>query len=294
MDTNTNANRLNVLVTGSTSGFGRSIVETLARKGHRVFATMRNVDGKNSGVARELVEWSQSEGVALEVVELDVLDDSSVNEAVESILATAGHIDVVVNNAGIGSSGYLEGFTIDQVSHIFDVNMLGPLRVNRAVLPSMRERKSGLLIHITSTTGRLFIPGLNIYSATKYALEALVESYSCELAPFGIDCVSIEPGGFPTELGGSCIAAADSDRQDGYGVGTNPASNLYAYFAEKFSGPDVPDVKEVADGISDLIEMPVGQRPLRVVIGNVATEGLKELNELTEKIQKEYLDATGF
>jgi len=287
------AKSINVLVTGSTSGFGRSIVETLARKGHRAFASMRDAGGKNSGVARELGEWSGREGFNLEVVELDVLDEASVNAAVESILASAGHIDVVVNNAGIGSSGYLEGFSMEQVRHIFDVNTLGPLRVNRAVLPHMRERKSGLLIHITSATGRLYVPGLNIYSGTKYALEALVESFSYELAPFGIDCVSIEPGGFPTDIGGNSMAAADADRLAGYGEGTNPASGLYAYFGEIFSGPDVPDMKEVADSVADLIDMPAGQRPLRVVVGNVGTDGLEELTEVTEKIQKKSLDAMG-
>lgn len=290
---NSNTNRMNILLTGSTSGFGRSIVETLAKKGHRVFASMRAVGGKNAGVARELEEWSQSEGVDLEVVDLDVLDESSVNSAVQTILAKAGNIDVVINNAGIGSSGYLEGFTMEQARHIFDVNTLGPLRVNRAVLPHMRERKSGLLIHITSATGRLYIPGLNIYSGTKYALEALVESFSYELAPFGIDCVSIEPGGYPTDIAGNVTVAADTDRLAGYGEGTNPASDLYEYFGEKFSGPNVPDLKEIADGVSDLIDMPAGQRPLRVVIGDVGTDGLEELNEVTKKIQKKYLDSMG-
>ncbi len=287
------SNQMNVLVTGSTSGFGRSIVETLALKGHRVFASMRGIGGKNSSVARELEEWSRREEVKLEVVELDVLDESSVDSAVQGILASAGHIDVVVNNAGIGSSGYLEGFTMEQARHIFDVNTLGPLRVNRAVLPSMRDRKSGLLIHITSATGRLYIPGLNIYSGTKYALEALVESFSYELAPFGIDCVSIEPGGYPTDIAGNVTAAADTDRLAGYGEGTNPASGLYAFFGEQFSRPNPPDLKEIADSVSDLIDMPAGQRPLRIVVGDVGTDGLEELNDVTEKIQKKYLDSIG-
>ncbi len=286
-------NQKNVLVTGSTSGFGRSIVETLSRKGHRVFATMRAIEGKNSGVAQELREWAQNEGVELETFELDVTDDASVDSAVESILDKFGRIDVVVNNAGIGSGGFLEGFTSEQVKMMFDVNTIGPLRVNRAVLPHMRENKSGLLIHITSATGRLYIPGLNLYSGAKYALEALVESYSHELAPFNIDCVSIEPGGYGTDIGANSMAASDTGRLAGYGEGAHPGLGLYAYFEKHLSGPDAPDPKEIADGIIDLMEMPEGERPLRVVIGTVGTEGLDELNRVTDKIQKEYLDSMG-
>jgi len=284
---------MNILVTGSTSGFGRSIVETLAQKGHRVFASMRAVAGKNAGVSGELEEWSRRENVDLEVVELDVTDEASVNSAVESILAKAGNIDVVVNNAGIGSTGYLEGFSMEQVKRMFDVNTLGPLRVNRAVLPHMRERKSGLLIHITSATGRLYMPGLSIYSGTKYALEALVESFSYELAPFGIDCVSIEPGAYGTNIAAGVLVADDAERLAGYGEGTNPASGLYAYFEKHLGGPDAPDTKDIADAIDDLISMPAGKRPLRVVVGNIGTQGLDELNRITDKFQQDCLSSMG-
>src|SRR5262249_48136005 len=133
-----------ILITGASSGFGRDTAETLFRAGHSVYASMRGAQGKN----RDAAEILRSLG--LKTVELDVSDDASVDAGVKNVLAEAGTIDVLVNNAGIGSAGVTEAFTAEQAKVVFDTNVIGLLRVTRAVLPSMREKRDGLVINIGS------------------------------------------------------------------------------------------------------------------------------------------------
>ncbi len=277
-----------ILITGSTSGFGRLTAELLASEGYRVFATMREIDGRNAEPARELEAQSIQNGTTLEVIELDVTSEESIERAVAGILESAGRIDVVINNAGIGSGGLLECFTLDQVQTMFDVNTFGPLRVNRAVLPSMRKRQSGLLIHISSAAGRLYFPTLGIYNATKYATEAISECYAEELRSFQIDSICIEPGAFPTDVGANAVVAADSDRVQDYGETALLPHKIGEGFGRIFSGPNAPDPMDVPRSILDLIRTDPGKRPLRVVVGDYATHGIEELNRHTERIQREF------
>ena len=147
-----------ILVTGSTSGFGRLTVETLARQGYTVFAGMRAVAGKNAPAAEELRALAQREQLALQIVEIDVTDDASVEQAIAVIIETTGRLDVVVNNAGVSYTGPLEAFALEQVRQQFETNVFSVLRVNRAVLPQMRKQGSGLLLQIGSIAGRLALP----------------------------------------------------------------------------------------------------------------------------------------
>src|ERR1700726_1044840 len=201
-----------ILVTGSTSGFGRLTVETLARQGYHVFAGMRAAAGKNAPAAEALRALAQREVLALQIVEIDVTDDASVERAIAVIIETTGRLDVVVNNAGVSYSGPLEAFTLEQVRQQFEINVFSVLRVNRAVLPQMREQGSGLLLQIGSIAGRLGLPFLGLYGATKFALEGLTESYRYELAPFGIDVAILEPGTYPTAIAAKRQIAADTER----------------------------------------------------------------------------------
>ncbi len=196
-----------VFITGSNSGFGRLTAETLARQGYSVYGSMRDTTGKNAALASEIADLAAKEHLDLNVVDLDVTDDASVERAIQHILATAGHIDVVVNNAGIFLQGPLEAYTLDQIHHQFDTNVYSVMRINRAVLPSMRARRSGLLIQVGSIVGRIALPGVGLYSASKFALEGLTEAYHHELAALGIDAVIVEPGTYPTGLGGKTIFA---------------------------------------------------------------------------------------
>ncbi len=252
-----------ILVTGSTSGFGRLMVETLARRGYIVFAGMREVTGKNAFAAEELRAQAEREHLTVHVVEIDVTDDASVERAIESIVGITGHLDVVVNNAGTSYSGPLEAFTLEQVQQQFNTNVFSVLRVNRAALPYMRKQGSGLLLQIGSIAGRLALPFLGLYGATKFALEGITESYRYELAPFGIDAAIIEPGTYPTSISAKRQVAADTERAALY----QAAAGAFAtgFYAENRSATP-PNPQDVADAVASVIAQPVGERPLHTVV----------------------------
>jgi NAD(P)-dependent dehydrogenase (short-subunit alcohol dehydrogenase family) len=282
-----------ILVTGSNSGFGRLTVETLAQDGHTVFASMRNVKGKNANAAKELQTWAQKEGVALYVVELDVTDDTSMTQAVKQVIDTAGRIDVVVNNAGVAYAGVTEGFTLEQAKAQFEVNVFGPLRVNKAVLPHMRKQGSGLLIHISSTIGRLTMPFMGLYCASKFAVEAFAESYYHELQPLGIDAIIVEPGAFPTELGAKIGLPADEQILNAYGELANAPQKMSESLEKLFSGPDAPNPQGVADAVKRLIDMSQGERPLRTVVDPLTGQFTEAVNEVSARSQPGLLQSFG-
>jgi len=272
-----------ILVTGCSSGFGDLIARTLARAGHQVFATMRGIDGRNAKAAAQLRSWAAAARVDLTVVELDVTVDESVNRAVEHILATAGSVDVAVNNAGASARGPLEAFSVDQMAALLNLNALGPMRVNKAVLPAMRQRRSGLIIWISSTLGRV-LPGRGgLYPATKWAAEGLAETLHHQIAPFGIDVTILEPGSFPTPANTTDKGMHAVDEA------------ITAEYAEQASNgpmratprPDFvpPDPQEVADAVKQLVDMPAGQRPLRMVVGPVFTDGVDDYNTAYEQLR---------
>jgi NADP-dependent 3-hydroxy acid dehydrogenase YdfG len=177
-----------ILITGTSSGFGKDTAETLAQAGHQVFATMRGVNGKH----REKAKALQAKGI--DVLELDVQNDTSVEAAFKSLFQqTGGKLDVVINNAGLMIQGFSEAITTEQTHQMFDVNVLGIQRVLRAALPQLRQNQSGLIINVGSIVGRMTIPFLGLYGATKFAVEALTESYRYELSQLGIDSTLIAP-----------------------------------------------------------------------------------------------------
>jgi NAD(P)-dependent dehydrogenase (short-subunit alcohol dehydrogenase family) len=278
-----------ILVTGSTSGFGRLTVETLARQGYRVFAGMRAAAGKNAPAAEALRMLAQREALALQIVEIDVTDDASVERAIAVMIETTGRLDVVVNNAGVSYSGPLEAFTLEQVRQQFEINVFSVLRVNRAVLPQMREQGSGLLLQIGSIAGRLGMPYLGLYGATKFALEGLTESYRSELAPFGIDAAILEPGTFPTTISANRQVAADAERLALYQAAMNAFT--VPFYAENRSATP-PDPQEVADAIAQVIAQPAGERPLRTVVATVAQrQAPQALNDAATQAMHSFLEA---
>ena len=278
-----------ILVTGSTSGFGRLTVETLARQGYRVFAGMRAAAGKNAPAAEALRALAQREALALQTIEIDVTDDASVERAIAEIIETIGRLDVVVNNAGVSYSGPLEAFTLEQVRQQFEANVFSVLRVNRAVLPQMRKQGSGLLLQIGSIAGRLGMPYLGLYGATKFALEGLTESYHYELAPFGIDAAILEPGTFPTTISANRQVAADAERLALYQAAMNAFTA--PFYAENRSATP-PDPQEVADAIAQVIAQPAGKRPLRTVVATVAQrQAPQALNDAATQAMHSFLEA---
>jgi NAD(P)-dependent dehydrogenase (short-subunit alcohol dehydrogenase family) len=272
-----------VLVTGCSSGFGDLIARTLASSGHSVFASMRDVAGRNASAAQQLKGWADAAGHTLEVLELDVTSDASVNSAVAQVLQRAGTIDAAVNNAGASASGPLEAFSIEQMASLHNLNALGPMRVNKAVLPTMRANHNGLIIWITSTLGRV-LPGRGgLYPATKWAAEGLAESLAYQIKPFGVDLTILEPGSFPTPATGKSMPAADTSVTEAYAqVGNQPVAAPRAA-----PGPDYrpPDPQDVADEVKRLVELPSGERPLRTVVGPLFTEGVAEYNAEYERVR---------
>lgn len=276
-----------VLITGSSTGFGRLIAETLARHGHTVFATMRDPAGRNAANASEIRDLAKRESLSLRVLELDVTDDVSVEQAVRTAVEQAGRIDVAINNAGYVISGLAEAVTIEQARQIMDTNFLGSARVNRAVLPYMRRQRSGLLLHISSGAGRLVIPGFGFYCASKFALEALAETYRYELAAQGIESSIVQPGAYQTPVFGNMVTAADTARTDTYGAAKQIPAKIGAVLTTTAG-----NAQEVADVVLRIVETPAGQRQLRYRV-SAGSLGVDEINALSETMQARMFEAFG-
>ncbi len=275
-----------VLITGCSSGFGRVTAETLARKKCRVFAGIRDTKGRNASKAGEVQQLAAKESLPLSPIELDVNDDASVDNAVAEVMQIAGRIDVLVNNAGLTIRGLSEAVTLEQTRRIFETNVFAVQRMNRAVLPHMRKQGSGLLVHISSQAGRIVLPGLGMYGATKAALESLVECYHYELAGQGIDSVLVQPGAYATAIGQNAGKAADEQREESYGTGSEISKTLMANLGKR------RDPQEVADAVLRLIETAPGKRPLRTDVG-VTGDFVARLNEFSDRIQEGILGAFG-
>ena len=270
------------VVTGASSGFGRLTAEALVADGWRVYATMRNVTSGNAAYAAALTAGGAT------VVELDVTSDTSVEAAAATILEASGAPDVLVNNAGNGFFGPVEAFTPAAVERQFATNVFGPLRVNRAFLPAMRERKSGLVVYVSSVVGRLVLPFGGVYASSKWALEALAEASSLELGLLGIDVVIVEPGAYPTEIIGKVTVPDDGARAAAYEGLSEYRDALNASLMANAQGRDSADV---ARAIVALANAPAGSRPLRTTLppGGAAAD----INAAVGPIARAELEARG-
>ncbi len=274
-----------VLITGSSTGFGRNAAERLARRGHRVFATMRDINGRNAEHRESLQRMAAGEELRLQVLELDVTDGASVQSAVEAALHDAGRLDAVINNAGVAGLGVTEAYTPEQFQQMFDINFFGVVRVNRAVLPAMRRQRSGVLIHLSSGAGRVTVPAMAAYCASKYALEALADAYRFELLPFDIDSVLVEPGIYNTPIFERLVLPADGKCLASYGAAASYADAVLGTFKAAISVPDAPGSDEVADTLVRLVEMPSGERPFRTVVSPAIQQLLEPYNAAAEELR---------
>ncbi|HJX95656.1 MAG TPA: SDR family oxidoreductase [Candidatus Acidoferrum sp.] len=276
-----------VLITGSSTGFGRLFANTLARNGHTVFATMRDPGDRNAKNASEIRTLAEKDSLPMYVLELDVTDDSSVERAVNAAVAKAGRIDVAINNAGYFLSGLEEAVTTEQAKRLMDTNFFGPVRVNRAVLPHMRRQRSGVLMHISSGAGRVVLPAVGFYCASKFALEALAEAYSYELAAQGIESVIVEPGAYETAVFGNSVAAADEARANAYGAAKEIPAKVNVALSSTTA-----NAQEVADAVLRIIETPAGEKQLRYFV-SPRNYGVDEINAVTKQVQANVLEAFG-
>lgn len=279
---------MNVLITGTSTGFGNLTALSLAGRGHRVFATMRAPDGKNRAHAAALRETK-----GIEVLELDVTSDASVDAAVATALRAAGHLDAVINNAGQATIGLSETITPDQLLALLNINVVGMQRVNRAVLPGMRERRSGLLVHVSSALGRWLMPIVGLYAATKFAVEALAETYRYDLKPTGVDSTIVQPGAYPTEFGSVNPFGADQDRAKGYGPLAGALDAFAARAKASKEAASGADPQEVADAIVALVETPQGKRPPRVIVDAANSPLTPMLNDAHAQAQRQLLEKIG-
>ncbi len=269
-----------VLITGTSSGFGRLTALALASRGHRVIATMRDPDGKNRDKAAGLRAVK-----GIEVLALDVTSEASVDAAI----AAAGELDAVINNAGRATIGLAETITPTQLARDYDTNVIGIQRVNRAVLPAMRARRRGLIVCVSSGLGRIVMPVVGLYASTKWAVEALAETYRYDLKPTGVEVTIVQPGAYPTDFGSQEPAGADQARAAGYG----PLAGALDGFKERTSKPNAADPRQVADAIVTLVEAPPGTRPARVSVDPTGAPLVVRLNEAHAQAQRDLLSAIG-
>lgn len=246
-----------VLITGCSSGIGLETALAFARRGETTVATMR--DPARGG---RLLERADAEGLAIELIALDVRDDASVTAAVDEVQRRHGPVDVLVNNAGVGDSAPLETMPLAQAQAVFDTNVWGALRTIRAVLPGMRARHTGVVMNISSLAARVpAMPYNGVYAASKHALSAISESLSWELAPFSIRVALVEPGFFATSLSGKSWPEVNE---------ANPYAADHAWVRRFFAGNlgGGGDPAAAADAIARIADDAAA--PLHTLVGDDA------------------------
>ena len=270
-----------ILITGASSGFGRLGAEYYARQGAKVFATMRNLPRPEGD---ELLDLAASDGLDISVIGIDVTSDAETEAGVaEALAANQGKLDVLINNAGLSVGGPIEVQDMAATELIFDTNVYGCHRMARAALPSMRAHGAGQIFNVSSQLGRLIIPGFGMYSATKFALEAMSEQMAYELVPHGVDVTIIQPGGYPTNIwsNNNKYSAPLKDRTAEDLLAAYPA--FTAGMGERTGGGST-DPMDVPHAIAEIIAMPKGKRPLRKAVHPVARPQ-EPLNEAVAEAQ---------
>lgn len=275
-----------VLITGTSSGFGRVGALHYARLGAKVIATMRNIPRPE---AESLAAEAAKDKLDLHIVEIDVTSDDSVKAGTAKALELAGgRIDTLVNNAGVGITGPVEVQDMDATRLIFETNVLGIQRMLLALLPQMRAAKRGQVFNISSQLGRVIVPGGGHYSATKFAVEALSEQLAYELVPHGIEVTIIQPGGYPTRVwqNRNIYTGALRERSD-------PAL-LAAYepFTKGMGSEDgsgrSADPADVPRAIAEIMAMPAGTRPLRRAV-HPGAKPQEAINKVAAEVQLAWL-----
>ncbi|MEW2164035.1 SDR family NAD(P)-dependent oxidoreductase [Streptomyces sp. NPDC007084] len=286
--------RLTVLITGAGSGFGALSARALARAGHTVYAAMRDTGGRNASRVDEARAYAAEHGVDLRTVELDVLSQESADAAVATVLDQAGRLDVVAHNAGHMVTGPTEAFTPEEIAAVYDTNVLGTQRVNRAALPHLRARGEGLLLWVGSSSSRGGTPPyLAPYFAAKAAMDALAVSYAAELARFGVETSIVVPGAFTSGTnhfasgGHPAETAVLPAYEERYGALMEQVGARLAALA-----PAGADASLVADAIVDIVGTPWGRRPFRVHV-DPADDGSAEVSEVADRVRARFLARIG-
>ncbi|MDE8563722.1 oxidoreductase [Anoxybacillus rupiensis] len=245
-------------VTGASSGFGLRTSLALAREGYQVVASMRNVQNKGG-----LETAAQEAGVIdrLEVISLDVTDFFAVEMVIQDVINRYGQIDVLVNNAGFAAGGFTEELDIEEWQQQFQTNFFGLVAVTKAVLPSMRERRNGKIVNISSISGRIGFPSMGPYVASKFAVEGFSESLRLEMLPYGVYVVLIEPGSYKTDIWSKSLGRVTISPHSAYAKEMNAVLKYVNRVAETAPPPDevIRKIVEVAKSPAPDLRYPVGR-----------------------------------
>ncbi|NHC33372.1 oxidoreductase [Scytonema millei] len=248
------------LITGSSSGFGRAIAQAVLDRGEKVVVTARNPQQV------EDIQTKYPDGAL--AVQLDVTQPAQVQAAVEKAIAKFGRIDVLVNNAGYGAMGALEELSDEATRRQFETNVFGALNMMRAVLPSMRQHRSGYILNLSSVGGFVSFPGAGIYCATKFALEALSEALVKEVEALGIKIIIVEPGAFRTDFNGRSLVLADTQIAD-----YEPVISGFRQWLQDMDGKQPGDPVKAAEAMIQAVNS--DNPPLRLALGADAVSAIE-------------------
>ena len=276
-----------VLITGTNSGFGWLTANSVAALWHKVYATMRDTDGKNADKATALARVEN-----ITVLDVALTDETSVKNAIDTIIAKEDTIDILVNNAGISMFGVAESSTPEDLQRMIDVNVIAPWRLMKLALPFMRKQSEGLIINVSSGWGRFSAPFFAMYGASKFALEGLSESLHYELRPFGVDVAIIQPGSFPTEMSQKVQFGSDASVVDDYKKIADIPDKMFGAIGQIFETAK-PNPQEIADAVVNLMNLPKGKRPLRTVVDSSTGEIVKTANDAVAAEYAKVLEAFG-
>lgn len=285
----------NVLITGSSSGFGWMMAQKLASEGLRVFASMRDINGKNKQRATQLSDWAADQGHEIVMVELDVQSETSVNNAIEQLMNSDTPLDAIIHNAGHMALGPAEAFSAEQLAQQYDVNVLGAHRINRVLLPYWRKLGRGYMVWIGSSSTRGGTPPfLAPYFAAKAAMDALAQSYALELSNWGVETSIVVPGAFSSGTNHFANAQQPDSSEvcDQYWQGAYNGVLDQAMQGLAALQPQDAEPETVAEAVAELFKLPFGQRPFRIHI-DPAQDGAEVVNAVADRVRNEMLYRLG-
>lgn len=282
-------------VTGAGSGFGALTARRLAKCGHTVFAGLHSLKPE---VVSDIEKFSAANKVDLRPLLQDMLSDDSVSGSVKTMLEQVGRVDAVVHNCGHMVYGPLEAFTTEQLARMYDVNVLSTQRLNRAVLPHMRQRGSGLLVWVGSSSVQGAVPAfLAPYFAAKAGMDALASSYELELSQWGIESCIVVPGAFSTGTNHFATAGQPEDKKvlEEYRAVGSPYHGVEQAMGEGWAAfePPTADVAVVADEIARVVDSHHGSRPRKIHI-DPAQDGAEIVSGVRQRLRTDTLHRAGF
>jgi NAD(P)-dependent dehydrogenase (short-subunit alcohol dehydrogenase family) len=272
------------------------IANVLAGAGHTVYGSMRGLSGKNAQKVAEIDAYAREQRVDLRAIELDVQSAESAGAAVDAIIAAHGRLDVLVHNAGHMVFGPSEAFLPEQLAELYDVNVLGCQRVNRAALPHMRGAGRGLILWISSSSVAGGVPPLlGPYFAAKAGMDALAVAYARELAPLGIETSIVVPGAFTKGTNHFANAGVPADKDVAADYERSWPTGLADHIRDALAGtvPENAEPADVARAVADIVNAPYGQRPFRVIV-DPASDGAAVSFAVIDRVREQFLDRLGF